>query len=299
MRVAFPSYTLAAAQRKRVIGFANKRARRKRFAGIVCRSYCRSTIMPHHAAKMSLALIMLLAGGCGDPEYVIVPGKPTQGPSAATPVSAVAGKQDFRTLSGSFRIVESSAPDAIASARRGGACLIADLNHLNIPDKAAESLVGGSCNSDAECTAALSEDQIEKKWSSYCVAEKERVTPGGVVPAKRSCWTRPGSQPAYCNVNGLERPLDQAIAIPADAKDLPEGAKPGIARPFPLHEGGVKWRLRACLNGADATSGPPCAGHPGTKLVVDGPVFILPVPPAFTPPPQAMPPKDLPKKPGA
>lgn len=249
--------------------------------------------MTHHAGQISLALLTtLLASGCSEPKYVIEPGAVTSANTGIPISDIVGGKQDVRVLSSSFMIKPSTAIGAIESDLIGGGCLIADLNHLNIPDKAVLGNAGGSCSTDAQCDGAIPQAQKAKGFQGYCVTErKQTATKDAIIPAKRVCWTRPGPPPAYCNLDKVNaRKADQSYPIPATAN---------AARPYPLNSDGVRWRVRTCLNGkGDTAAARPCSGDPGEKLVVDGPVFQYPVSPKYTPPPEVKPPVELPKKPG-
>ena len=126
----------------------------------------------------------------------------------------------------SFMIKESTHPTAIESNGKGGACLIADLNAFGIPVMAGNPT--RRCTKNADCQGLTIPGTNTAGWWGYCDMEGDK-----------NCWVRPGTQPAFCNINGTIRPLDKVIDTPHVSID-PFKAK------FP---GPVRWRAIACLNG--------------------------------------------------
>jgi hypothetical protein len=188
---------------------------------------------------------MLLAGaaapaGCGPPQaepsrLIIEPGK-----------IELASPPNAKDIWGSFTIKKSVHSAAIESSGTGGACLLADLNHLGIPTMASPTR---QCTSGADCNSFSIPNVTTSSWYGYCDSDGDK-----------KCWVRPGKPPDLCNINGTVRPLNEAIETPHYRLDsLPVD----YSRP-------IRWRVIARLNGKP--------GGTPAKIEIMGPPRAVPPP---------------------
>lgn len=238
---------------------------------------------------VGISLLAPLAAGCDDSRRIIEPGvvEVVVSNDIAT-VDRQLGPKGVRNLRASFTINKSSSPEAIASKGNGGACLIADLNRFDIPRRAppgatAAAGLTGPCTSNDQCRSALTAPQRAAQWSSYCLEESPtQVTGSAVVPARTSCWTRPGNPHNYCTVEPTRFRADgEVVAVPLGVADLYPPGSDGA---------GTRWRLIACLNGlSDGKANTACATGIGPSRSALGPILNLPA--RLEPPPKRFPPE--------
>jgi hypothetical protein len=204
-------------------------------------------------------LLVATVASCGAPppgpvKKIIDPGKI----ELASPPSAASNE-----IWGSFTISQSTHPTAIVSSGIGGACLLADLNHLGIPAMPASNPTR-RCTENAECQTGL-----DSKWFGYCNIEGDK-----------KCWVRPGPNfgpDSLCKIGVPPRPLNSKV-------DTPHVKLEDLAKQFTYNRP-IQWRVVACLNGTPATSGP-AAGQPPCKNTDGGDrIEVMGVPRAVPPPP--------------
>lgn len=191
-------------------------------------------------------------------------------------------------ITGSFVVTIAGGPDSLLSNGSGGACLFADLNPRNIPDKRA--LTDGKCTNDSQCQAGLALlGQATSGWAGHCDKDE------GV------CWVRPGPDlpegTDLCNKRPFT-PWEEDVNHPSNtvpfdlSKRRYEVPGPGhgasalesFARKFP---GPVRWRVVACLNGVFTPQPgvrPPCATPGSTNRRIEfGTPRWVPGPPSASP----------------
>ena len=154
-----------------------------------------------------------------------------------------------RQLRASFQIVPSqSGAQPILSTGVGGACLIADLNAINIPTS------GPNCTTSTDCTGGMPSGGF-----GYCVAQR--------------CWTRPGLPKPWCDrsADHANAPFDkgQHWLPPATGSGPPQTIDVSPVYALPGAAGKqFQWRVYACLAGVDSN----CGTGPGERIVDVGPV---------------------------
>jgi hypothetical protein len=191
---------------------------------------------------------------------------------------------------GSFSIIALlNNPRAIRSIGTGGACMVADLNHLNIPartplgtvEKPVSPPVGlpyrGYCQTSSQCNGSL-----PAGWAGYCI--------------ENACWTRPGGG-EYCTRStpdnggqpwelGVDHPvpLNGASPAPSEPPYIDVSAIYKIleqrSKMHGFRQRWINWRIHACLNGIDAKGGDSrgCGlGPPASHVYEDGYVKSLPL----------------------
>jgi hypothetical protein len=140
-------------------------------------------------------------------------------------------------IRGTFVIALAQLPEGVNSTGTGGACLIADLNSVAIPQN------GGACHDDDDCTelpADVTTDlPIEdQRWYSYCV--KPEGQPVG------RCWTKAGG--AYCNKSPTAPWSLGPHPVPVSFVDMTAVfQRTGMSA--------IAWRVHTCLNPYNAALG--------------------------------------------
>ena len=188
------------------------------------------------------------------------PSANTSGPTSEKLVmragQIISNNANPRQLRGSFQLVPAqSGPDPLESLGSGGACLIVDLNAINIPSS------GAQCTSDAQCSGGMPQG-----GSGYCVQQR--------------CGVRPGPPRPWCDRSadhgGAPFPKGQHWLPPGDGSGPPATIDVSAVYALPGAQGRqFDWRVHSCLNGLDSTgtkSNAACGGGPGQKQVDDGPV---------------------------
>lgn len=172
---------------------------------------------------------------------------------------------DQPQIQGSFKIYKSS-QGGILSYGTGGACLVADLN----PSIPTMSTAGRKCSKNADCNEGLP----FAGWQGYCDTDGDK-----------RCWVRPGPPQSHelCNKSAFYGPPPQPW--PDDIWNKSNDPKFDVSlfrQSYPTLRHPVRWRVVACLNGADlvddpahsGTSVPACSvmdTQPNTRLEVFGP----------------------------
>ena len=208
------------------------------------------------SSALSAIAAFLIITGCSKEPSVIENAQGSEGGNTEIKaISVRAGKvlaseARPRLLSGSFIISPAqSGPSPIQSMGTAGACLIADLNSINLPN------TGPSCSKDTDCQGGLTGG-----WYGYCVASR--------------CWVRPGTQKSHCSISAIDnggQPWGHGThKVPKSAPAIDVSSVYGL----PGAAGkSFQWRMRACLNGLNAAGtgdNGACGGNPGPKIVDDG-----------------------------
>jgi hypothetical protein len=205
---------------------------------------------------LTLATLVIIISGCSGNEAA--DGDKPDGLVAMRAGQVLASASEPFMLKASFQLSPTQAgPAGIASLGSGGACLIADLNAINLPNDTP------SCTADAQCQKGLPQGHF-----GYCVANK--------------CWVRPGPPTQMCDRTidrgGVPFALGQHWLPP---KDSASGATHiDVSHVYRLPGAAGKqfgWRVHSCLNGlkADGNSNSACANQPGEKQIDDGPVRLV------------------------
>ena len=224
------------------------------------------------ASVVALAMLTAtsaLLSSCGGPtKKYIIPGDVEVDPN------------NPRFLKASFTVADQVAgsPIGLSSHGTGGACLVADLNRWNIPDKGygpngiiyQSPYLHGKCDYNDQC-----QNGLDAGWYGYCI--------------ENSCWTRPAPDADYCvrsaNLNGGKPwALGQRIPIPfrggfADARHVYVNDKvispiEGVTPSGGKNRTSIKWRVHTCLNAAEGDiDNKACArsrAKPAERLHTDG-----------------------------
>lgn len=161
-------------------------------------------------------------------------GWPRNPPRNGMKISAGPIKQmNAHQILGSFRLSASPSRNAILSGGTGGACLVANLNQVNA--KRGKPRIP-FCTQRSDCVPGTIGGEI-----SYCDGRAGK--PG-------ECWVKPSGPPsALCNRSLDYSPL--RIWSPSQDYNTPKDG-PYLVPP---EYRGVKWRVTACLNEIDPTTG--------------------------------------------